>query len=335
MFNSPILDFSISLIFLFLLFSLFTSWILQAITDRFNTRGKFLKKMLNNLLGGNEKVNWTSRLYSHPNIESLSTKYKRVTSYIPEETFAEVMQDLIVEEGREWTMKQDKKTGKYVYKETKSKSENAYAKDLVKGLDNMPDGDLKRTLHMFWDQSGKKAEKFKEALTKWYKDYMVQVNIEYGKRIKKPLIYLGVGIALILNIDFFHVSQRLWVDANFRDQIVLAATDMVERYERAEDIETSKEFFKDYENSLQLPIGWQEVVLKTEISQEEYYGMDIFQRINEVVCYYCTADAWWWLILVKLFGFIASGFIVSFGAPFWFDLLKKVISFKKSVTSKS
>jgi hypothetical protein len=290
--------------------------------------------MLNSLLGGNEKVNWTSRLYNHPNIESLSTDYKRVTTYIPEETFADVLQDLVVEEGREWTMKQDKNTGKYVYKETKSKAKNPYDADLAKGLDNMPDGDLKRTLEMFWDQSGKEAAKFKEALARWYKDYMVKVNIEYGKMIKKPLICLGIGIALIINIDFFHISQRLWADSNFRDQVVLAATEFAEKYEDPEDIKTSKEFFNNYKNSLQLPIGWQEVA-RNRISKDMYYELNFFQRINEVMCYYCTADAWWWLILVKLFGFIASGFIVSFGAPFWFDLLKKVISFKKSVTSKS
>ncbi len=331
MFNSPILDFSISLIFLFLLFSLLVSWIMEFIASRFNRKGRHLKKMLYALLGGDETINWTSRLYNHPLIESLSVKYNRITSYIPEDTFAEVINDLIVEEGREYTIKQDPDTREYVYKEEKGK----YDEDLKKGLINMHDSDLKRTLQMFYDQSGEEIGEFTLSVKNWYKDYMDRVNHTYGRKIRKPLIIIGCTIALFFNVDFFHITNRLWVDANLRESIVVAAESFHDKYADINSLELSKKFFKDYENSLDLPIGWGEEVKKTGVVEQGYYEKNMFQRGGMIISYYLHADSSWWLILIKLMGFLASGFIVAFGAPFWFDLLKKAVSFKKIVKSKS
>ncbi|MCK5338054.1 MAG: hypothetical protein KAJ50_04545 [Bacteroidales bacterium] len=331
MFNSPIIDFSISLIFLFLLFSLLVSWIMEFIASRFNRKGRHLKKMLYALLGGDDTINWTSRLYNHPLIESLSVKYNRITSYIPEDTFAEVIDDLIVEMGRDYTIKQDPDTGEYVYKEEKGK----YDQDLKKGLTNMPDSDLKRTLQMFYDQSGENFEGFTQAVKNWYKEYMARVNHTYGRKLRKPLIIIGCIIALSFNVDFFHITNRLWVDANLRESIVVAAESFHDKYEDINSLELSKKFFKDYDNSLDLPIGWGEEVKKAEIGEEAYYEKNMFQRGGMIISYYLHADSCWWLILIKLMGFLTSGFIVAFGAPFWFDLLKKAVSFKKIVKSKS
>jgi len=331
MFNAPILDFSISLIFLFLLFSLFVSWIMQFIASRYNRKGRHLKKMLYLLLGGDDTINWTSRLYNHPLIESLSVKYNRITSFIPEETFAEVINDLLVEQGREYTIRQDPETREYVYSEDKGE----YADDLKKGLKNMPESDLKRTLQMFYDQSGEKIEVFTEAVRNWYKEYMTRVNHTYGRKLRTPLIIIGCTIALFFNIDFFHISTRLWVDANLREGVVAAAESFHANNPDLNTLDLNKKFFKDYENSLDLPIGWGEEVKKAELKQKDYYNKNMIGRAGQILKYYQEEKSTVWLIIVKLFGFLLSGFIVSFGAPFWFDLLKKAISFKKTVKSTS
>lgn len=326
MFNSPIIDFSISLIFLFLLFSLLASWIMEFIASRMNRKGRFLKKMLHQLLGGDETINWTARLYNHPLIEALSVKFNRVTSYIPENLFAEVLTDLIVEEGREYSIKQNPDKKEYEYKEVKGD----YDKDLKKGLDNMPESDIKRTFQMFYDQSENEDKKLTEALKNWYKEYMVRVNHTYGRKIKMPLILIGFTIALLFNIDFFHISTRLWVDSNLRENVVAAAETFNEKNSDINALQISERFFEDYNNSLDLPIGWGEEIKKAELDESIYYDKNVFQRGGMIISYYFSTCSWWWLILAKLAGFLASGFIVSFGAPFWFSLLKKAISFKKS-----
>jgi len=331
MFNAPILDFAISLIFLFLLFSLLVSFIMQAIASRFNRKGRHLKKMLHKLLGGDDTINWTSRLYNHPMIESLSVKHNRITSYIPEDTFAEVMTDLIVEEGRDYTIKQDPETKKYIYDEEKGE----YVEDLQKGLQNMPESDLKRTLTMFFDQAEGKIDIFYMSIKHWYGKYMVRVNYTYGREIKRPLLIIGLCIAISFNVDFFHISKRLWVDSNLREGIVVAAESFYANNPDLNSLELNKKFFKDYENSLDLPIGWGEEVKEAALKQKEYYKSNMIGRANMVLSYYQDQPSTWWLIIVKLIGFILSAFIVSFGAPFWFDLLKKAISIKKSIKSTS
>jgi hypothetical protein len=45
------------------------------------------------------------------------------------------------------------------------------------------------------------------------------------------------------------------------------------------------------------------------------------------------ADAWGWI--TKLIGWLLTGVAVTLGAPFWFDLLKKLISIKGGSNSSS
>jgi hypothetical protein len=329
MFNSPILDFSLSLIFLILLFSLLVSWIMGFIASRFNRKGRHLKKMLKIMLGGSEGVNWTSRLYNHPLIESLSVRYNRITSYIPEDTFAEVMTDLIVEEGREYTIKQDPETKKYTYREKRGSLDE----DLAKGLRNMPESDLKRTLQMYYDQSGGEPATFSEALRRWYAEYMKRVNHTYGRRLRVPLIILGIITALMFNIDMFHISKRLWTDANLRENVVIAAESFRQGTNNIDSLELRRELFRDYKNSLDLPVGWGEVVRSSGKEHHEYSSKNVFQRARMVFDTYAEERSLWWQLFVKLTGIILSGFIVSFGAPFWFDLLKKITRIRK--TSKA
>jgi len=258
-------------------------------------------------------------------------KYNRITSYIPEDTFAEVMTDLIVEEGRDYTIRQDPETKEYVFKEQKGE----YEEDLAKGLKNMPESDLKRTLSMFHDQAEGDIDIFYMSVKHWYSEYMVRVNFTYGKKIKRPLLMIGICIAIFFNIDFFHISKRLWTDANLREGVVMAAESFHTNNPDMNTLELNKKFFKDYENSLDLPIGWGEEVKEVELKQKDYYKNNMMGRAGMVLAHYQEQESTWWLIIVKLFGFVLSAFIVSFGAPFWFDLLKKAISFKKIVKSNS
>lgn len=325
MFNSPILDFSISIIFIYLLFSLLTSWLLEAYSRWLNWKGKYLQTMIHRLLGGDGKINWAARLYNHPVIESLSVKYSRLTSYIPDDTFADVLTDLIMEEGKEYAIEYDKDKKEYTYSEESGRLND----DLKNGLKKMDESDLKRTFTMFYKQTEGDAGKFKSAIKNWYSQYQVRMNSTYGKKIKVPLIILGFGIAVFFNIDFFHISERLWTDANLREGIVVAAGDFEKQNSSLDSLDLSKAFFEDYKKSLDLPIGWAQELKPDD--RLAYYETDFLNRASMVFNQNDSRSPTWWYMIVKFFGFLMSGFVVSFGAPFWFDLLRKAISIKKTV----
>jgi len=310
-----ILEFFISLVFIFLLISLFVSWIIDFWASRLNRKGRFLQKMLKKLLGEDELVNWSSRLYKHPLIESLSYINSRLTSLIPAEMFANAIADMIVEEGRNYHFKQNPDTKKVEYHEDPSLG---FMKDIGEGLKKIPESDLKRTVKLLYEKAGDDEKNFLSGLESWYNEYMVRVNHTYKRLLRLPLWVMGIIIAVLFNIDALRLTNELWVDANLRGEVAQAAMEFSKQYESIDSVKVSQEFFEDYRESLKLPVGWKyESKAIDKLRKEDNTPVD-FGYVS-----------------LKIIGFLLTGMIASFGAPFWYDALQKIVGLKKSVKIKT
>ena len=294
---------------------------MEFLASRANRKGKNLLKMLQRLLDGDGSSEITDELYKHPLIKKLSVKAKRLTSYIPDDSFSKVIIDLVANNSQSED-DPDKES------ENKDKS---YEEKFREGLQKLPNGDLKKMLNVYFEQAEQKLDLFTDEMKKWYNEYMIRVNHTYKRRLRLPMILIGFVIALFFNIDFFHISTRLWVDANLRDNVVAAAVEAEDNNPTIDSLKLSEEFFEGYKTSLALPIGWVEVFSKDEALSKEYYNKGLVKRTNMVLCHYTGPDKSCWQVFIKLLGLLASGFIASFGAPFWFDLLRKAINIKKVV----
>lgn len=92
MFGSAVLDTAIGLIFVFLLVSMLVTIANELISAGLQSRGKWLKKGIDRLLGGD----FAKSLYMHPLIEgTAATKNGAGPSYIASRTFANVLLDVI------------------------------------------------------------------------------------------------------------------------------------------------------------------------------------------------------------------------------------------------
>jgi len=333
----PILDFTISIIFIALLLSLFISWIVQWYSSKTNRKGKFLKKMLSKMIGDADANNWSARLYRHPLIESLSIKYNRVTSYIPPKLFAGVLTDLIIKEGKDYSFKQDPDSKKVEHEEDPGITR---LEDIHKGIISMPESDSKRIFKLFYDKAEGKPETFLAGVEEWYTEYMVRVNYSYKRLLRKPLLITGLIIALLFNIDFIRLSDELWNDVHIQQSLVLLAEEFAEGNKEFEDIQPTKEFFREYKESIGLPIGWCQELKEVKkdqlgLSNENNECGNLFKAIRKVVKYLFSGENWFWRLAMKLLGLFVTATIVSFGAPFWFEVLQKITSAKKSLNIKS
>lgn len=351
----PIVEYALSLIFIALIFSLFVSWVIDYYASQVNRKGRFLKEMLTKMLGHGGSINWAARLYRHPLIEGLSIKHNRITSYIPSKLFAEVMTDLIVEEGEDYNFSQDK-DGKIKYNDVpddKETGSDLFSK-LGKGLEKIPESDIKRTLKLYYENAkGVKEDSITHFMTNlqaWYDEYMVRVNYSYKRKIKKPLFILGVITALIFNIDFIKISTELWTNTHLRKEVVELAIEFENKYDSLEMLQTSKDFFINYQSSLKLPMGWKNEIrndylkkisgLNDEkriraLKEFEDQSENAWSIFKNVLQYLFTGKNAFWNFLLKLIGFLVSGLVVSFGAPFWFQALQKVVDIRKTVQQSS
>lgn len=312
----PILDFAISIIFLALLMSLFVSWVIEYYMSKINKKGRHLQEMLTRLLGSDDEINWSSRLYRHPMIESLSINSSRLTSYIPPTLFAEVICDLIIEEGRDYSFKQNKETGEIEFKEEQGKDN--YLESIKAGLDSIPESDFKHALKLFFEKAEGNTDAFTESIIDWYNQYTQRIIYSYKRILKLPMWLLGFIVAFIFNIDAIQITTELWTNAQTRTLVAAAATDFVEKNKDLDNVDLSKEFFESYKSSLGLPVGWElETLKRCKLLKE---GVKHPWNIK--------------FILIKLIGFITTGMVVTFGAPFWYDALQKITGLKKSIKTE-
>src|SRR5450432_1894710 len=93
MFGSQTLDTAIGLVFVLLLVSILVTTVNELISAVFRSRAKWLRIGIDHLLG----PDWAAKLYAHPLILG-STKDGTGPSYIPSETYAMALLDLIYRE---------------------------------------------------------------------------------------------------------------------------------------------------------------------------------------------------------------------------------------------
>jgi hypothetical protein len=73
---TPILETIFSLIFVFLVFSLITSWIVEFLAMRYQKRAKMLRQFVLDALDDKFNRNWGVLLYGHPMIDVLHREIK-------------------------------------------------------------------------------------------------------------------------------------------------------------------------------------------------------------------------------------------------------------------
>ncbi|MFM7364300.1 MAG: hypothetical protein ACKO11_07340 [Cuspidothrix sp.] len=152
----------------------------------------------------------------------------------------------------------------------------------------------------------------------------------YKRNAKGVAILIGITLAITTNTDAFHIINRLSKDSVLRAAIV----DKAIQIGNSSDINkiAANEILKEVE----LPIGWSNGNLQQQICEPDNLP-------KKVIC--VTDDKsnkkidWTNLqisnlpainILSMVAGWFVSGIAISMGAPFWFDLLGKVMNVRNA-----
>jgi|GEM_PF-6247107 len=300
---SPYIDTAISVLFILFLMSLVASFINEAWVARFNYRGRFLRKMLNEVLSDSLNRDFTTDLYKHPLIAALYEKRKRLPVYIPTHFFSRALVETIATEleNRNISFKQDKDTLE-VTPELANSPKGLFEKysESVGGLRYSP---LKVLLHSFLSNAGDKKELLKE-VESWFDAYMTQGSYWYKAKMQVRLFIISIFIAVFTHFDIILTTQTIFKDDILREELKNTAilyTKENSTLPKAE-VENIKDLMQDVKK-IELPLGWD------------------------------TQNFEW----RNIFGWAVAAILISFGAPFWFDLLGKIVNVRKisSAPSKS
>ncbi len=313
--GSTTLEVAIGMVFIYLLLSLVCSTAGEYIEATLNNRARLLRQGINLLLNesGGGGVDLAEHLYNHGLVRPLYREPHKLPSYIPSRTFALALWNMATTAGA------DQQAGSIA----------GVTNDLRKIREvvatQLPNPELRTAILTLIDEAGGDIERARRNIEDWYEAMMDRVSGWYKRRTAVLMLALGFLLAAGVNADSISIARSLAQNEALRNSLVNAAQQRVATglppapaagtgdalAQSAAAGETLRQVRADVD-SIGLPIGW---VLASSGNVSDPRRTP-------------TDGSGWFL---KLFGLLLTGFAVSQGSPFWFDLLNKFMVARSTV----
>src|SRR5580692_3700578 len=303
MFGSEILDIAVGMIFIFLLLSLICSAINALIERSFKHRATDLEQGLRELLDDKEGTGLVQKVYDHGMINGLfKGDYKptdsdktNLPSYIPSRNFALALLGILLPDS----------------------PADGSAPNFREAVEKIENTKVKNALTAMLSAAGNDQDKFRESIENWFNSTMDRVSGWYKRRSQLIVFCLGFLIAGVMNVSSVSIANDLWVHKAQRDALVSASQGYLGTHS-AEDVQKGpglKSNIKEIENH-GLPVGW----------NVDWYPDSLNGKSQSTKYRYWGLFALWSVI-----GWFITACAVSLGAPFWFDMLNKVIVVRSTI----
>jgi hypothetical protein len=320
LFGSTTLEVAIGMVFIYLLLSLLCSTVGEYIEAVFNSRARFLRQGINLLLnesrGGG--VDLAQQLYDHGLVRPLYRDAGKPPSYIPSRTFALAL----------WNMATTAAGGPPGAEASQAVTIAGVSNDLKAIREviatRLPNAELRTAILTLIDEADGDIDRARRNIEDWYDGMMDRVSGWYKRRTTVIMLALGVLLAAGVNADSVTLARALARDGALRGSVVAAAEQRVatglppaaagiaDPQGRDNAAAQNLRDVRSAVNSLGLPIGW---IGAASDNVDDPRRMPV--------------DMPGWLL--KLFGLLLTGFAVSQGSPFWFDLLNKFMVARSTV----
>jgi hypothetical protein len=238
-------------------------------------------------------------LYAHPLIQGMIHDGKQ-PSYIPKHTFAAAFLDMLHS----------------VAAKAVANPGNALEK-LRGAIASLPEqSEIRQQLEAVIDDTVTDYQEARARVEKWFDDSMERVSGWYKRRSQVIVLIIAVVVVGAGNADTVVIARSLAHDSVLRQGLVTAAEQTVKlgSPEARTEPDALKAVAQLQEtqaqlNNLRLPIGW------NGDSQATIGKLPDPRRLPE---------GWHWV--TKIVGLLFTILAVSMGAPFWFDVLNKVVN---------
>lgn len=303
MLNGTVLDVAVGLIFVFLMLSVACSLVNERIQSWLDTRAKMLNDSLVQMLGYQ-----SDSVMQHSLVQALTYAKKKtgMPSYIPSATFAVALFETLVPAGGDYPL-----TFKRLQDAVMKLPASSTARASLLTLLNSAQGDLNAA---------------RAHVEHWFDSAMERLSGAYKRHINVWLLLLGFALAAGTNADTIQLIQRLEHETALRTAVEAQAKSVA---------------LKNQPTPSQPASGGESdaATLKVTISQAQLDKLDLLFW-DGVVTAADVADhprafrqlewscSWLGWLLLKILGWAMTALAVSLGAPFWFDLLGRLVNLR-------
>ncbi|UCD70018.1 MAG: lipase family protein [Betaproteobacteria bacterium] len=305
-----VLEVAIGMVLVYLILSLICTSLVEAVVGALKLRPNILKESVQRLVGNDLAAD----VYKDPEVTALFGPNDRLPSYMPTDVFARSI--LNIASSNEWrksgglpTVLRDRFVALANGKDAGSKSSKGEALEARKKLG--------RKLLELMDEAGGDIDLLKNKIELWFDRTGDRSKGWFKRSLNAWLIAIGFAIAALVNADTVLIFQRLSDDPALREAAVQIATEQIKPEDVAttsgEDDPPTLKAVREQVGTIAPFIGW---------SKEDPL-VDGFGANWDTAFQFIT----------KLFGLILTAFAISLGAPFWFDLLQKLVNVRRSVAA--
>ena len=294
--NWAALDVAFGIVAVYFLVSLIASTINESIATGLGWRSQFLEAWLRNVLVDPGKP------------EEAETKL--------EDFFNHALIAPLLKQPRWWSTKQTRaRRPSYIpanvfasalFKPDLKSHPRSHAKALDEAIAALPSAQLQEVITALRHAVGDDIDRIRRDFERWYDDSMERVSGWYKRRIHLALAVIGLVIAVVLNVDTLQIGRTLWVDKTIRAAVVAEAGQVAQNGQSAKNLTTVANQVRQIK-ALNVPLGWK---LTKGDPRNLPHG----------------AVPW----VAKCIGILITMLATMLGAPFWFDLLSKIVKLRGS-----
>jgi hypothetical protein len=322
------LEVAIGIVFVYILISMICTAIREGIEAWLKTRAAYLEYGIRELLHDTIGAGLAKAFYTNPVIYSLFSddyspqtlsrrpgllaKGNNLPSYIPSKNFALALMDIAAR-------------GPDTDPVSSNPNAPIISLDAIRtNVENLKNPAVQRLLLTMIDFAQGDLAKAQANIEAWYDSAMDRVSGWYKRSTQWIIFWIALAVAVGLNVDTIRIADYLFKNDAARAVIVA----------RAQTAAGDKDFLtRNYEeikkevDAMSLPIGWSAGWGGSELGNKD----ESPKNKSEVTKNKLQSAGWWNGLFAPILGWLATAFAASLGAPFWFDMLNKVMVIRSTV----
>ena len=198
--------------------------------------------------------------------------------------------------------------------------------DLEAGINNLPAGDVKKTLLAVIQTSNNNLLQAQKNIEAWFNDTMDRVSGWYKRTTQIWTVVIAAVLVLSANADTLQIARTLWTDPTLRAELVEQAKGRTSQPQSSAPVATPNNppppgFVPEYPQSSAPAATPGNSNAVSAATQPATQGE--LDELGQVVGWSHQPPASKGQWADHILGWILSIVAVSLGAPFWFDLLNK------------
>jgi hypothetical protein len=314
MFGSEILEVIIGVIFVFLVVGVICSAIREGIEAWLKSRAAYLEHGIRELLHDRTATGLALSVYEHPLISGLyGGDYKagevstgpalfarggNLPSYIPSRNFALALMDIAARGPTTDAVSGD------------PDAPVLSLESMRQNVRNLQNPQVQRVLLTAIDSAQGDIDTAQATIEAWYDSSMDRVSGWYKRSSHRMIFWIGLAVAAALNINTITIADYLYRNDTARTALVTraqtAATDTTYLNHAYAEAKATLD-------SINLPMGWSQ-------------GWGAPRRGGDR-----TGFGVWNDLLAPFLGLLCTALAATMGAPFWFDMLNKMMVIRSTV----